>query len=102
MAIQLDVEQTQFGVGFQGAYFRVALAAVSKDRNEAGQIYFRTMIDVAGYATPPTETNIPTEIDFRRYVVPYSEIESQEGDTFLSKVYSWVMQQPDMAGSVAV
>lgn len=99
MAIQIDLTKSQYGIPFNGAYFRIVTAAVSRQRQ--GGPKFSTMIDVAGYgtATPGDDTR---EVDFRRYHTPLEEIEAQTGAAFLDKCYAWVMAQPDMAGSVAV
>lgn len=98
MAIVLDLESSQYGIPFVGAYFRIATASVSRRR--AGDIKFSVMIDVAGYgtATPDDDTR---EVDFRRYHAPLDEIEASAGATFLERCYAWVMAQPDMAGSQA-
>lgn len=99
MAIQIDLTKSQYGIPFNGAYFRIVTAAISRQRQ--GGTKFSTMIDVAGYgtATPGDDTR---EVDFRRYHTPLEEIEAQTGAAFLDKCYAWVMAQPDMAGSVAV
>lgn len=99
MAIQIDLSQSQYGVPFQGAYFRVVTAAVTRTRDADNR--HSVMIDVAGYATQP-ENDDTREVDFRRYHTPMTEVEVQTGDTFLAKCYGWVMAQPDMTGSVAV
>jgi hypothetical protein len=98
MAIQVDIQNSQFGVPFSGAYFRVATAIVSRQRGEPKHI---VMIDISGYATQPAHDDI-REVDFRRYHAPLAEVEAQVGDTFLAKCYAWLMQQPDMQGSVGV
>ena len=99
MAIQIDIQNSKFGTPFEGAYFRITTANLM--RNQSEEPKFAVMIDVSGYATSEaTESTHP--IDFRRYNAPLDEVESQEGDNFLTKCYNWVMQQPDMAGSVAV
>lgn len=99
MAIQIDLANSQYGVPFAGAYFRIATAAVSRQRQ--GGSKFSVMIDVAGYgtATPGDDTR---EVDFRRYHTPLQDVEAQTGATFLDRCYAWVMAQPDMVGSVAV
>lgn len=99
MAIQIDLSQSQYGVPFQGAYFRVVTAAVTRTRDADNR--HSVMIDVAGYATQP-ENDDTREVDFRRYHTPLTEVEAQTGDTFLAKCYAWVMAQADMNGSVAV
>ena len=99
MAIQIDLTDSQFGVPFQGAYFRVVMAAVSRTRDADNR--FSVMIDVVGYATQPTNEDT-REVDFRRYHAPLSAVEAQSGAAFLDKCYKWVMSQPDMAGSIAV
>jgi hypothetical protein len=99
MAIQIDLQQSNFGVPFAGAYFRVVMAALSRTRNPENR--FSVMIDVVGYAAQPQNEDTK-EVDFRRYHAPLNEVESQLGDGFHAKCYAWVMSQPDMAGSVAV
>jgi hypothetical protein len=99
MAIQIDLTQSQYGIPFVGAYFRIVTAAISRKR--AGGAKFSVMIDIAGYgtATPGDDTR---EVDFRRYHTALDDIEAQQGTVFLDKCYAWVMSQPDMAGSQAV
>jgi membrane-bound lytic murein transglycosylase len=96
MAIQIDLETSNFGIPFAGAYFRIAQASVLRQR----EIAFTVMIDVVGYATVPNDET--REVDFRRYHTPLPEIEAQEGVEFLAKCYQWVMSQEDMLGSIAV
>jgi dihydropteroate synthase len=99
MAIQANIAESQYGIPFSSAYFRIATAAVSRTRN-ANQ-HFSVMIDVVGYATQPQNEDTK-EIDFRRYHVPLAEVEAQTGDSFLAKCYAWLMLQPNMADSTAV
>lgn len=98
MAIQIDLSQSQYGVPFAGAYFRIVTASVTRTRDVDNR--HSVMIDVAGYATSP-ENDDTREVDFRRYHTPMTEVDAQAGDTFLSKCYAWVMAQADMSGSVA-
>ncbi len=97
MAIEIDLQSSNFGVPFSGAYFRVVAAAITYQRGGVRSV----MIDVAGYATQPSNDDTK-EIDFRRYHAPYADIEAKTGADFIAKCYAWVMAQPDMAGSVAV
>jgi len=99
MAIQIDLTQSQYGIPFAGAYFRIVTASISRQR--AGGAKFSVMIDGAGYgtATPGDDTR---EVDFRRYHTALEDIEVKQGAAFLDKCYAWVMTQADMAGSVAV
>lgn len=99
MAIQIDLTNSQYGVPFAGAYFRVVTAAISRTRMPT--MRHSVMIDVAGYATAPQDEDT-RDIDFRRYHCPLSEVESYTGDTFMAKCYAWVMAQPDMQGSIGV
>lgn len=99
MAIQIDLQQSQYGIPFAGAYFRIATAAITRQRQEDPR--HSVMIDVVGYATQPQNEDT-REVDFRRYHVAASEVYSQQGENFLAQCYNWVMQQPDMAGSVGV
>lgn len=99
MAIELNLETSQYGTPFAGAYFRIVTAAVSRMRE--GGPKFTVMIDVAGYATS-TPGDDTREVDFRRYHADYADVQAAGGDAFLDKCYAWVMAQEDMAGSVAV
>lgn len=94
MGISIDLSNSQFGIPFTGAYFRVVTAAITYQRGGARSV----MIDVSGYATPPTNDDT-REIDFRRYHAPYADVEAQPGANFIARCYNWVMDQPDMAGS---
>lgn len=99
MAIQLDIQNTQFGVPFAGAYFRVVTAVITRQRQGAHK--FMVMVDAAGYGTSsPTDETQP--VDFRRYHASLEDIEAQFGTEFLAKCYNWVANQPDMAGSTPV
>jgi hypothetical protein len=97
MAIQLDLNTSNFGIPFAGAYFRIVTSSISRQRNAQ----FSVMIDVVGYATKP-ENDDTKDIDFRRYHAPLEEVEAQAGSTFLEKTYNWVTSQADMSGAVAV
>lgn len=99
MAIQLDLSNSQYGVPFAGAYFRIVTAAVSRTRDADNR--HSVMLDVVGYATQPQDDDT-RDVDFRRYHCPLAEVEAQAGDNFLAKCYAWVMTQPDMAGSLGV
>jgi len=99
MAIQLDLSTSQYGVPFAGAYFRIVTAAVSRTRDANNR--HSVMIDVAGYATQPSDDDT-RDVDFRRYHCPLAEVEAQAGSTFLAKCYAWVMTQADMTGSTGV
>lgn len=99
MAISIDLTNSQYGIPFNGAYFRIVTASINRQRE--GGPKFSVMIDVAGYGTaaPGDDTR---EVDFRRYHTPLDDIEAQQGAAFLDKCYTWVMSQPDMVGSQAV
>lgn len=99
MAIQLDLTNSQYGIPFAGAYFRIVTASVSRTRDADNR--HSVMMDVAGYATQPDNEDTK-EVDFRRYHCPLAEVEAKTGDTFLAKCYAWVMAQDDMNGSEAI
>ena len=99
MAIQLDLTNSQYGIPFAGAYFRIVTASVSRTRDADNR--HSVMMDVAGYATQPSNEDTK-EVDFRRYHCPLTEVEVKSGDTFLAKCYAWVMAQDDMNGSEAI
>lgn len=99
MAIQINLENSQYGIAFNGAYYRIVTAAISRMRS--GGPKFTVMIDLSAYATTePTDDT--REVDFRRYHADLVEIEAQVGNNFLDKCYAWVMTQEDMAGGIAV
>ena len=97
MAIQLNLAESNYGVAFNGAYFRVATSSISRQRDAQ----FSVMIDVVGYAAKPLNDDTK-DIDFRRYHAPLADVEAQTGSNFLEKTYNWVAAQPDMVGAVAV
>lgn len=99
MAIQIDLQQSNFGIPFAGAYFRIVTAAVTRQRQEDPR--HSVMIDVVGYASQPEDEDTK-DVDFRRYHVPLADIEAQTSPEFLEKAYQWVMAQPDMAGAERV
>jgi hypothetical protein len=99
MAIQIDLTTSQYGTPFTGAYFRIATAAISRQRS--GETKFSVMIDVAGYATA-TPDDDTRDVEFRRYHADMTAVEAMSGAAFMDKCYAWVMSQEDMAGSIAV
>lgn len=99
MAIQLNLSTSQYGVPFTGAYFRIVTTAISRTRDATNR--HSVMIDVAGYATEPSDDDT-RNVDFRRYHCPLADVEAQAGDAFLAKCYVWVMAQEDMAGSIGI
>lgn len=99
MAIQIDLTNSQYGVAFTGAYFRIVTASVSRQRNPEQR--HSVMIDVVGYATVPQNEDTK-DVDFRRYHCPLADVEAYSGAGFLAKCYQWVMAQDDMNGAEAV
>ena len=101
MAIQINILEgsSQYGIAFNNAYYRIATAAVSRQRGDDPK--FTVMIDLSAYATA-TPTDDTREVDFKRYNANLTDIESATGTTFLDKCYAWVMAQDDMTGSSAV
>lgn len=100
MAIQIDLQASQFGVPFAGVYFRIATATIARQRQTAPH-KFTVTLDVAGYGTSaPNDDTQP--VDFRRYHVPLEDIEAQAGATFLERCYAWLMMQDSMSGAIAV
>lgn len=97
MAIQLDLQSSQVGVPFSGAYFRVVTAAITRQRGGERSV----MIDVVGYAVKPADDDV-REVDFRRYHAPYADVVAQTDTDFIAKAYQWVKQQPDMIGAIDV
>jgi hypothetical protein len=101
MAIQINILEgsSQYGIAFSNAYYRIATAAVSRQRGDDPK--FTVMIDLSAYATA-TPTDDTREVDFKRYNANLTDIEAATGTTFLDKCYAWVMAQDDMTGSSAV
>ena len=98
MAIQLDLETSNYGIPFKAAYFRIISVGVSRHRSN----FFGVMIELTGYATIPDDTTFIRDIATRSYCAPMEEIDAQLSDLFLTKCYQWVMSQEDMLGSIAV
>ena len=100
MAITNNISQSdsEYGIAFDGAYFRIVTAAISRQRGSDPK--FSVMIDLSAYGTS-SPTDDTREVLFRRYNAPLSEIESASGDTFMAQCYTWVMAQADMSGSSA-
>lgn len=100
MAIQHDIAEgsSQYGIAFNNAYYRIATAAISRQRDDPK---FSVMIDLAAYATS-SPTNDTRDIAFSRFHADLADIQAASGDAFLDKCYSWVMAQAEMAGSTAV
>jgi len=100
MAIKHNITQetSQYGIKFDGAYYRIVTAAVSRQRGSDPK--FSVMIDLSAYATssPSDDTR---EVDFKRYHATLEQVEAASGAKFLDKCYSWVMTQSDMSGSSA-
>ena len=100
MAIQIDVLSSSYGVGFPAAYFRIFRTEISRRPWFQGHKH-SVIIDILGYAAPPPEEET-RDIDSKRFSAPLSDIEAQAGDDFIAKCYSWLMQQPELEGSIAV
>ena len=101
MAISNNItaENSQYGIAFNGAYYRIVTAAISRNRGTDPK--FSVMIDLSAYATN-SPTDDTREVDFKRYSANLTDVEAKTGSTFLDKCYAWVMDQDDMAGSTAV
>jgi hypothetical protein len=101
MAIQNNIAEgvSQYGIAFNNAYYRIATAAITRQRGTDPK--FSVMIDLSAYATA-SPTDDTREVDFKRYHANLTDIEATSGDTFLDKCYKWVMAQSDMNGSTAV
>jgi hypothetical protein len=100
MAIQHNItaENSQFGIAFNGAYYRIVTAQISRQRGDDPK--FTVMIDLSGYATGLNLTDDTRSVDFKRFHAPLADINSSSGDAFLDKCYTWAMTQMD--GSTAV
>jgi hypothetical protein len=101
MAIRHNIAEanSQYGIAFNGAYYRIVTAAISRQRGTDPK--FSVMIDLSAYATS-TPTDDTREVDFKRYNANLDDVQASSGDAFLDKCYAWVMAQDDMAGSTAV
>jgi hypothetical protein len=99
MAITHNITKaaSNYGIKFDGAYYRIVTAAVSRQRGTDPK--FSVMIDLSGYAATPDDDT--REVDFKRYDAPLDAVEAASGATFLAKCYAWVMAQSDMSGSKA-
>jgi hypothetical protein len=66
MAIRHNIAEanSQYGIAFNGAYYRIVTAAISRQRGTDPK--FSVMIDLSAYATS-TPTDDTREVDFKRY-----------------------------------
>ena len=101
MAIQHNItaENSQYGISFNNAYYRIVTASISRQRGDDPK--FTVMIDLSAYATN-SPTDDTREVDFKRFNAPLDAVNSSSGDAFLDKCYAWVMAQDEMNGSTAV
>ena len=99
MAITNNISQSnsEYGIAFDGAYYRIVTAAISREREVPK---FTVTIDLSAYATA-SPTDDTREVDFKRYNAPLEAVEAASGATLLAKCYAWVMAQDDMDGSSA-
>lgn len=99
MAIQIDLPSSVYGVPFPAAYFRIWRVDIS--RRPWFEAKHCVVIDIIGYATasPPDETR---DVASKQFAAPLPEITAQVGEDFIAKCYAWLMQQPELEGSIAV
>ena len=101
MAIKNNIAEanSQYGCAFENAYYRIVTVGINRQRGTDPK--FEVTIDLAAYATSSPDVGT-REVDYKRYKVPFDDINSASVDAFLDKCYSWVMEQDDMSGSIAV
>ena len=96
MALSVNILEadSDFGVAFNGAYYRIVTSSVSRERGGNHQV----SIDLSGYATgAPTDDT--REVKFVRLSGPLADIEAKSGDDFLSKCYNWLKDQSEFSGA---
>jgi len=91
----ITIEESEYGVSFDNAYHRITATSIHRMN---GEPKFTVAIDLAVYAS-----DIPTantrDILMKRYTANLEEVETQVGDSFLAKCYSWIMVQEGMTNS---
>lgn len=97
----LTAEDTQYGITFNNAYYRIANVGTIRDNMSGIEGKFRVVLDVSGYATD-TPTDATQGIDFKRFHIPASTIDSQSGSTYYEKCYNWLMTQSEFSGGSSV
>lgn len=97
MALQVNIEQSSFGVPFNSAYYRVVGVGIEHAKNT--DTHHRVSITVFGYATQPLDYGV-REVDQRVYFTSLLDVENEDGSDFLSKCYKWLMKHPDFNTSV--
>jgi hypothetical protein len=100
MAIEHNVENSQYGIAFNNAYFRIDTAMILRWPTPKDSKHF-VSLDLYCFATKPLDQNT-VPLNVQKLHAPLEEVEAQDGGNFLAKCYAWVMTQPDMAGSVSV
>lgn len=99
MAIQINLNESQYGINFDDAYYRICVIGIERIDDEKNR--HRVMMDVVAYATKPMSENVK-QIDAKRFFAPLAEIESINADDFLSKCYTWIMAHPDFYNAKSV
>ena len=96
MALSLNISESnsEYGVAFSGAYYRIVTANISRERGGNHQV----SIDLSAYATN-SPTDDTREVNFKRISGALSDIEAKSGDDFLSKCYTWLKDQSDFSGA---
>jgi nitrous oxidase accessory protein NosD len=78
MAIQNNIAEgnSQYGIAFNNAYYRIVTAAISRQRGTDPK--FSVMIDLSAYttATPGDDTR---EVDFKRYNANLDDVQAASG-----------------------
>lgn len=96
MAIINNLETSQFGVGFNNAYYRIN--EVVNQRNEAyvpeGQPLHLVFVFVKVYAQKPENVGIK-EVATLTFKTSLDEISAHGGDNFLTSCYLWLMTRPE-------
>jgi len=94
MAIQKDLLESDFGVGFQNSYFRITFVQFRK-------FDMQLLIQVQGYILKPSDPQ-QREVFNQTYFAPFADVAAQDGADFLAQCYNWLHAQPDFAGGIEV
>lgn len=94
MAIQKDLPESDFGVGFQNSYFRITVVQFRK-------FDMQLLIQVQGYILKPADPQ-QREIFNQTYFAPFADVAAQAGEDVLAQCYHWLHSQSDFATGVKV
>lgn len=102
MALLNSLNSADIGIALDNVYYRLHKVDIRYSKHKAQPRDWETHIILQGFARKPELEEHLVPLSTLVWNVDVSEIDAVVGDTFLSKVYNWIVQQPEMVGAVGV